>query len=44
LQNHAAKFDFAILKAAWRKSPKGLFDKLCFRREIPPGDFYMQNT
>jgi hypothetical protein len=28
LQNHAAKFDFAILKAAWRKCPKGHFNKL----------------
>ena len=28
LQNNTAKFYFAILKAAWRKSPKGFFDKL----------------
>ena len=28
LQNHNTKIDFAILEAAWRKSPKGLFDKL----------------
>ena len=28
LQNHDTKIDFAILEAAWRKSPKGLFDKL----------------
>jgi hypothetical protein len=28
LQNHATKFDFAILKAAWRKCPKGHFNKL----------------
>ncbi|MFR5420952.1 MAG: hypothetical protein ACLTG4_02665 [Oscillospiraceae bacterium] len=32
IANHAAKFDFAILKAAWRKA-KGLFDKLCSRRK-----------
>ena len=25
LQNNATKFYFAILKPAWRKSPKGLF-------------------
>ena len=28
LQNHDTKIDFAIRKAAWRKSPTGLFDKL----------------
>ena len=28
LQNITTKFYFAILNAAWRKDPKGLFDKL----------------